>query len=101
MAVVQVERRLEKTWRRAVGRVEDRKVDGQFPGLGRETRGRIPAGIGVESPMRSKDRWRDREACVEAKQSREVAGSIRCFEKNLDVIAPAWACILIIAVGVF
>ena len=35
----------------------------------------------------------DREACVEAKQSREVAGSVRCSEKELDKIAPAWACI--------
>jgi len=84
-----------------VTRVEDRKIDGRFPGLGCKTRGRIPAGIRTMSPRRSKDRWRDREACVEAKQSREVAGSVRCFEKKLDESAPECVIGLVINVGVF
>jgi len=65
-----------------VTRVEDRKIDGRFSGLGRKTRGRILAGIRAESPRRSKDKWQDREACVEAKQSREVAGSVRMLQKK-------------------
>ena len=81
--------------------VENRKIDGRFPGLGRKTRGRIPAGIGAESPRRSKDMWRDREACVEAKQSREVAGSVRCSKKKLDENAPECVIVLVINVGVF
>jgi len=78
-----------------VTRVEDWKTDGWFPVLGLKTKGMILAGIGAECSRRSEDRWRDREACVKAKQSREVAGSIRCYEKELDKIAPVWACTLI------
>ena len=74
--------------RTAVTCVEDREIDGRFPSLGRKTRGRIPAGIGTMSPRRSKDKWRDREACVEAKQSREVAGSVRCSERKMDENVP-------------
>ena len=80
--------------------VEDREIDGRFPSLGRKTRGRIPAGIGAESPRRSKDRWQGREACVEAKQSREVAGSVGCSEKNMDENTPGRVIELIISVGV-
>ena len=76
-------------------RVEDWKTDGRFSVLGLKTKGMIPAGIGAECSRRSEDRWRDREACVKAKQSREVAGSVRCYEKELDKIAPVWACTLI------
>ena len=75
--------------------VEDWKTGGRFPGSGLKTKGVIPAGIGAECSRRSDHRWRDREACVKAKQSREVAGSIRCYEKELDKIAPVWACTLI------
>ena len=64
--------------------VEDWEIDGRFPSLGRKTRGRIPAGIGAEIPRRSKDMWQGREACVEMKQSHEVAGSVRCSEKKMD-----------------
>lgn len=38
--------------------------------------------------------WRHREACVEAKQSREGGVSVRCSDKNMDRFAPAWAVIL-------
>ena len=38
--------------------------------------------------------WRHHKACVEAKQSREDAGSVRCSRKNLDNFAPEWVCIL-------
>ena len=76
-------------------RVEDWKTDGRFPVLGLKTKGMIPAGIGAECSRRSEDRWRDRESCVKVKQSREVAGSVRCYEKELDKIAPVWACTLI------
>jgi len=80
--------------------VEDRKIDGWFLGLGLKTRGRIPTGIGAECPRRSEDRWRDREACVEMKQSREVAGSVRCSEKKLDQNAPGRVINIVIIVGV-
>jgi len=80
--------------------VEDREIDERFPGLGRKTRGRIPAGIGAESPRRSKDMWQGREACVEAKQSREVDGSVRCSEKKMDENTPGRVIELIISVGV-
>ena len=83
-----------------VTRVEDRKINGRFSGLGRKTRGRILAGIGAECPRRSEDRWRDREACVEMKQSREVAGSVRCSEKKLDQNAPGRVISVAIIVGV-
>ena len=73
--------------------VEDQKIDARFPDLGLKIRGRILAGIGMECPRRSEDRWWDREACVETKQNREVVGSIRCFKKKLDKIAAAWLCI--------
>ena len=75
--------------------VEDRKIDVRFSNLGLKTRGRILAGIRAESPRRSEDRWRDREVCDEAKQSREVAGSVLCSEKNLDKLAPRYV------IGVF
>jgi len=68
--------------------VEDREINGRFLGLGLKTRRRIPAIIGAESPRRSEDMWRDREAFVETKQSREVAGSVRCSEKKLDKMLP-------------
>jgi len=64
-------------------------------------RGRIRAGIGAESPRRSEDRWRDRKACVEAKQSREVAGSVRCSEKKLDENTAGCVIVLVIIIGVF
>ena len=82
-------------------RVEDWKTGGRLPGLGLKTKGVIPVGIGVECSRRSEDRWRDREACVEAKQSREVAGSVRCSKKKLDENAPECVIVLVINVGVF
>ena len=85
----------------AVTCVENRKIDGRFPGLGRKTRGRITAGIEVEGPRRSKDRWHDSEACVEEKQSREAAGSVRCSERKMDKNAHGRVIGLIIRVGVF
>ena len=81
--------------------VEDRKIGGGFPGLGPKTRRRIPAGIGAECPRRSEDRWRDHEAYIEAKESREVAESVRCSEKKLDENALMRIIDLIIVVGVF
>ena len=49
----------------------------------------------------SEDAWRHREACVEAKQSREDAGSVRCTRKNLDCFAPARVCIVVVVLGAF
>ena len=86
-------------------RVEDRKIGGRFSGFeagfGPQNLGRIPAGIGAECPRRSEDSWRDHEACIEAKESREVAGSVRCSEKKLDENALMRIIDLIIVVGVF
>ena len=81
-------------------RVEDRKTGGRFSGLGLKTRGMIPARIGAECPRRSEDRWRDCESCIEAKQSREVAGSVRCSKKKLDQNAPGRVINIVIIVGV-
>jgi hypothetical protein len=83
-----------------VAGVEDWKIDGRFSGLGLKTRRRTPAGIGEECPRRSEDRWRDREACVEAKQNREVIGSVRCSEKKLDQNTPGRVINIVIIVGV-
>ena len=87
--------------RTVVTRVEDRKIDGRFPGLGRKTRGRIPAGIRAECLRSSEDRWQDRKVCVEAKQSHEGGVSIQCFYKKLDHFVPTWACIIVTSVGIF
>lgn len=38
--------------------------------------------------VESEDRWYHHKACIEAKQSREDAGSIRCSEKKLDGFTP-------------
>ena len=86
--------------RTLVTRVEDRKIDGRFSGLGLKTRERIPAGIGAECSRRSEDRWRDREACIEAKQSREVARSVRCTKKKLDQNAPGCVISVFSSIGV-
>ena len=45
--------------------------------------------------------WHHREACVEAKRSREGDVSVRGSSKKMDEFAPAWAVIIINSVGVF
>ena len=50
--------------------------------------------------VRVEGMWRHREACVEAKQSREGGVSVQCFYKKLDEFAPAWPVIIINSVGV-
>ena len=80
--------------------VEDQKIGGRFLGLGLKTRGRIPAGIGAEWLRSSEDRWRDHEACVETKQSHEVAGFVRCSEKKLGQNAPGCVISVVSSIGV-
>ena len=52
---------------------------GWFPGFGRKTGG----GLGA-AKVRAEGMWRHREACIEAKRSREGRTSIRCLYKKLD-----------------
>jgi hypothetical protein len=47
------------------------------------------------------DTGRHREACVEAKQSREGGVSVLWLYQKLDYFALAWACIVVIRVEIF
>jgi len=58
------------------------------------------SGLGVVK-VRAESTWRHREACVEAKRSREDSMSVRCFYKKLGEFAPVWTVIIINSVGVF
>ena len=51
--------------------------------------------------IRAEGTWRHREACVEAKRSREGDVSVRGSSKKMDEFAPAWAVIIINSVWVF
>ena len=64
--------------------------------LGLKTRG----GLGSVK-VRAEGTWRNREACVEAKRSREGGVSVRGLYKKMDEFAPAWVVIVIKSVGIF
>ena len=65
-------------------------------GLSLETRG----GLGAVK-VRAEGMWRHREACVEAKRSREGGVSVRGSSKKIDEFAVAWAVIVNNSVRVF
>ena len=65
-------------------------------GLGLKTGGELGA-----VKVRAEGTWRHREACIEAKRSREGGVSVRCFCKKFDEFAPVGAVIVINSVGVF
>ena len=62
---------------------------GWFPGFGHKTGG----GLGA-AKVRADVTWRHREACIEAKRSREDGVSVRGSYKKLDEFTPAWAVIV-------
>ena len=53
-------------------------------GLGLKTGGRLGA-----AKVRAEGMWRHREACVEAKRSREGGVSVQCSYRKLDDFTPA------------
>ena len=62
----------------------------------------LKTGGGLEAvKIRAEGTWRHREACVEAKRSREGGVSVRGLYKKMDEFAPAWVVIVMKNVGIF